>query len=126
MLNYIRALLVVADPTKRKAHGANLETGFKLVLIKDDIKEFQKLVGGYVEAVHISSDTIMLVNEDGKSRRLQPNFYLRYKGTKNDGYRVIVGNAIFVGSKNDSFVSISNKQLAIIKHELTTSRGLTM
>jgi len=126
MLNYLRALLVVADPTKRKALGADPVTGFKMILIKDDIEEFQKLVGGDVEAIHICSDTIALVNEDGKPRRLQPNFYIRFRGSKLDVYRVIVGNVIFVGSKNEAFVGLSTKQINILKHELTTSRGLTI
>lgn len=124
MLNYIRALLVVADPSKRKRLGADPKTGFKLIVIRDNIEHFQKLLDGYVEAVHISSDTLLLVNEEGERKRLDPNFYLYHKGLKFDRSQVILGNAIFIGQKNGVFIGLTNKQMTSIKHELTTARGI--
>ena len=124
MLNYLRALLVVANPIERKKLGADLKTGIKLVTIKDNIESFQKLLGGPVEAVHISSDTLLLVNEEGELKRLDPNFYIYHKGLKFDRSQVILGNVIFIGQKDSSFIGLTNKQMDIIKHELITARGI--
>lgn len=37
------------------------------------LEELQGFVGGYIEVVHITENVIMVVNEDGKAQRLEPN-----------------------------------------------------
>lgn len=59
--------------------------------IENDLRAFQRYVGGYIQTVKISDDVVMIVNEEGKLMRLPPNFLC---DTIHD---VIVGNAIFVG-----------------------------
>lgn len=58
------AILIRADGTDEEVQPAN---GKSFTL-----EEAQKLVGGYVELLRIP-DNIMLVNEEGKMRRLPQN-----------------------------------------------------
>lgn len=37
------------------------------------LEELQGFVGGYIEVVHITENVIMVVNEEGKAQRLEPN-----------------------------------------------------
>lgn len=68
----------------------------KIGCIPNTLSEFQKAVGGYIEAVPIRPDLIMIINEEGKLRNLPHNFNLF-------GYDEIVGTALFVGAKGEEF-----------------------
>lgn len=43
----------------------------------DDLKAFQALVGGYVETVNLTSDIMLICNEEGKLKGLPGNRYIR-------------------------------------------------
>ena len=60
----------------------------KITEIDDDLFVYQRIVDGYVEAIHIGEELTALVNEDGKMLGMTPNFSI--------GYTTIVGPAIIV------------------------------
>lgn len=58
------------------------------------LEQMQKAVGGYIQPLTINADTIMMVDEDGTSKRLEPNHAAsELFGT------MIVGNALVMPRK---------------------------
>ena len=59
------------------------------------LEELQELVGGYIEVIYLPSDTIMIVNEEGKLKGLPTNLnatkilYEYYKVTN-----ILVGDVV--------------------------------
>ena len=70
----------------------------EFVQVENELKPFQDLVGGYIEAVTWDPDTVMIVNEDGKSNGLACNF-----GWCGD---IIVGSAVWVGVDGEEFTDV--------------------
>ena len=60
----------------------------------------QQIVGGYIETVRISDNGILVMNEEGKLRGLEPNFYLGAIGD------TIVGPVLIVGENGDEFADL--------------------
>ena len=58
--------------------------------IFDDLPCLQEFVGGYIECVTITPGIVMICNEEGKLRGLEPNF--RWMGD------VVVGPVLFCGT----------------------------
>ena len=70
-------------------------------LIKNELTEFKKLVGGYIETICPleNKNIVTVVNDNGKLKKLAPNFKC-YNDT-------IVGTAVFTKSNDDGeFVSL--------------------
>lgn len=67
------------------------------MVVPDDLKTFQNLVGGNIEAHRLMDgiNVLFICNEEGKLRCLEPNFYWRRD--------LIVGPVIFVGDGGDGF-----------------------
>lgn len=67
--------------------------------IENELHPLQTIVGGFIEAHSLQfsgyNEIIMIVNEEGKLQRLEPNFYIW-----ND---LIVGTAIFVSTDGEDF-----------------------
>lgn len=76
-----------------KQPGRPLQLG----AIPNELRAFQKAVGGYVEVVSLRPDLAMIVNEEGKLRGLPKNFWMEVIGD------YIVGTAVFVGVDGDEF-----------------------
>lgn len=79
---------------KLSVHGAVEVIPF----IDDQLKTLQDAVGGYIEAITLSDDLVMWVNEDGKMNRLPFNqaatsLFMKYRG----GADFIVGNVVLTG-----------------------------
>ena len=72
--------------------------------IPNTLQALQELVGGYIETITLTRHSCCIVNEEGRLKRLLPNFYL------NGG--LIVGNAVFVGVKGDGFRDITDDEIA--------------
>lgn len=87
--SYIQAVIVEPNQAPR------IET------IKNDLKTFQGLVGGYIEKVSFNDSIDMIINEEGKLIGLEPNFATNYD--------IIVGTAIFVSHEGEEFSSLSNE-----------------
>lgn len=65
----------------------NVGTPLEIRSIDGSLKSMQTLVGGLIEAVHVSDELDMMVNEEGLLLNLEPNFRL--------GSQPIVGNVFF-------------------------------
>ena len=78
--------------------------------IPGDLSDFQREVGGYIEAVTVAElkdhNVVMLVNEEGMMKQLPVN--------ENLIPYFFVGNVVFVGVSNDIFVSLTLKQIDVI------------
>ncbi len=60
--------------------------------IRDETKALQNIIGGYLEAVRISEDAVMLVDEDGYVKCLPPN-----PAASAFAGQMILGTALVVG-----------------------------
>ncbi len=79
-------------------------------LIKNELSEFQKLVGGYIETICPleNKNIVAVVNDSGKIHKLAPNFKWR-----ND---IIVGTVVFTKSNDDGeFVSLNKNDIKQIE-----------
>lgn len=61
---------IIKEPGK-KARGFGIE---------NELRAFQKAVGGYIEAVPVTENVRLLCNEDGKCLGLPHNFFLDVEG----------------------------------------------
>lgn len=66
--------------------------------ISNNLENLQRFVGGYIEVVHVTQNIVMICNEEGKLRNLEPNFRWLYD--------VIVGPVIFCGVKGEEFADM--------------------
>lgn len=74
-----------------KRPGKNIQE----VKIPNELHWLQGGVEGPIEAVHLRPDLVMLVNEEGKLRGMQHNFYMAFDN--------IVGPVLFVGVDGEDF-----------------------
>ena len=70
------------------------------IVIPNELKVMQQLVGGRIETLRISDNGILVMNEEGKLRGLEPNFYLGAIGD------TIVGPVLVVGENGDEFADL--------------------
>ena len=84
MIGKIRA--IVKRPDEAYGHVTN---------ISNTLKNLQNTVDGYIEAVPFGNDNVLIVNEEGKIRGLDPNFIL--------GSDVIVGTIAILGINGSEF-----------------------
>lgn len=75
--------------------------------ISNTLEALQELVGGYIETYTLSYGIVMIVNREGKLRRLPLNFRL---GTDRLGPDSIHGTAVFVGADGEDFCSLNDDQ----------------
>lgn len=71
--------------------------------IESDLVEFQDIVGGYIECLPIGENILCVCNEEGKLKRLEPNFAV--------GYDIICGDAFFCSKGFDDFESLNDEQI---------------
>ena len=64
--------------------------------ISNNLENLQRFVDGYIEVVPVSASIVMICNEEGKLRGMEPNF--KWLGD------VIVGPVIFCGVDGEEFV----------------------
>lgn len=72
--------------------------------IVPSLKNLQKAVGGYIEQVNLGDGLVMICNEKGKLKGMEPNFVI----TSGLGYLIdeIVGPVIIAGVKGDELADI--------------------
>ena len=78
--------------------------------IPNTLQALQELVGGYIETITLTRHSCCIVNEEGRLKRLLPNFYL------NGG--LIVGNAVFVGVSGDGFRDITDDEITQCRRKI--------
>lgn len=74
--------------------------------IEGTLKEMQKIVGGYIEAIYLPDGLVMVCDEEGKVKDKTDNFRF--------GWDYIVGDVFFVGVGEEDFVSLTETQVDII------------
>lgn len=79
-------------------------------MIENSLEAFQAAVGGYIQTIPVMTDTVMIVNEEGKLLDLPHNFYIDnplpgeifFSSTPNaDTIDEIVGTVLIVGVTED-------------------------
>lgn len=71
--------------------------------VEDSLKAFQELVGGYIEAVTLNSQAVLICNEEGKLRGLEPN--------RRVGVDMICGTFFICGTDGEEFEGLTDEQL---------------
>lgn len=81
--------VIIKRPDEEFGHVCN---------ISDSLENLQKTVGGYIEAVTLTDEIVILCNEEGKLQHLERNFFLPFD--------TIVGTAIICGRDGAEFSDI--------------------
>lgn len=82
--------VIIKRPDEKVGHVAN---------ISNTLENLQKIVGGHIEVHTLTSNGCVLIcNEEGKLKKLEPNFRLG-----NVFPDVIVGTVIITGTNDDNF-----------------------
>lgn len=66
--------------------------------ISNTLENFQRNVGGYIEVFRLTSNVVIICNEEGKIKGLDPNLRI--------GREELVGNIIVAGVDGEEFGSI--------------------
>lgn len=81
----------------------------KTMVITNNLHLLQQLVDGPIEGHTLTDGLVMIVNEEGKLKGLEPNFYVdRLKDT-------ILGTAIFCGEDGEDFADIDEHDLTVLQ-----------
>lgn len=59
-----------------------------------ELHEMQEIVGGWIEVVYLRDGRIMVVNEEGKVNRLEPNIVATNLLLAQGGWDMIVGDVL--------------------------------
>lgn len=59
--------------------------------IKGDLREYQSMVGGFIETFHLTDEIILIINEEGKVNNLPINFGVP---CANNQVEYIAGNVV--------------------------------
>lgn len=74
------------------------EESFREIIIPNNLRLLQQLVGGYIETVTLATDTCVICNEEGRIMGMQPN--CNYCGID------FVGPILIVGTNGDDFCDV--------------------
>ena len=89
---YVMAVLIKADGKRQKVepkHGKKFE-----------LEELQGYVDGYIEAIILDDDTVMVVNEEGKLLGLPYNQLASIKFLQEKGYHEPIVGDVLVCKRN--------------------------
>lgn len=71
--------------------------------IPNTLESLQRTVNGYIETLSIGGSTVLIMNDEGKIRNLEPNFFIREHGYSD----IICGTVVVVGSDGtDEFTDL--------------------
>lgn len=84
---------IIKRPDEKYGHVTNISTS---------LKNLQKIVGGPIETIACGGSSVIICNEEGKIRGLEPNFRIG-NGWLAD---VIVGEAIVIGTDGEDFCDL--------------------
>ena len=82
----------------------------EVIDVANSLEALQGLVDGYIETITLTRHSCCIVNEEGRIRRMLPNFWL------NGG--LIVGNAVFVGVSGDGFRDLTDDEITQCKRKI--------
>lgn len=88
-----RIKCIIKRPDEKYGHMTNISCS---------LKNLQKTVEGYIEAIMLRDDLVIICNEEGKIKGLQPNFRI---GT---GWLAdtVCGTVIVIGVNEDEFTDL--------------------
>lgn len=66
--------------------------------IANTLEELQRIVGGHIEVFRLSPQVIIICNEEGKIKEMDPNLRI--------GFEELVGPIIMAGVKGENFASV--------------------
>ena len=81
----------------------------RTMVVPNELGVLQQLVDGYIEHIKLKDGIGIIVNEEGKLNRMEPNFYL-WKIQD-----MIHGPAIFLGEDGEDFTDLSDDDIHTIK-----------
>lgn len=90
--------------------------------IENTLKAHQAYVGGLIQAVQISSEIIVICNDEGKLRQLPLN---RVWMDSQEILDYFVGNILCVRHQGEEFSSIEPKDIPIIEQRLIPLRAMS-
>ncbi len=79
------------------------------MVIQNNLHLLQQLVDGLIEVHTLADGLVMIVNEEGKLKGLEPNFFV---AALDD---TILGTAIFCGQDGEDFTDIDEHDLTILQ-----------
>ena len=71
--------------------------------IEDDLTTYQEILGGMMEMVPFEKGQVLLCNDEGKLKGLEPNLIL-------PSGDIIVGTVIIVGTDEEEFRSLTDEE----------------
>jgi hypothetical protein len=89
------------------------------------LENMQKAVGGYIEAVRVTDDIVMWLNEEGKLNDLEPNFNLN--GVGGLAIDVVVGDVVITGTNEEGdTTSLTAENVEELKKRFTNRRNFQL
>lgn len=79
-----------------------------MITIDGSLGSLQKLVGGHIEHVRLTDNVGILVDEEGKLKNREPNFFLP---TIKD---MLVGPVVFIGEAGAEFTDIQDREAYLV------------
>lgn len=98
--------------------------------IENTLQSFQEVVEGNIEQIPLSYDVLLshipdicaLCNDEGKINNMKANFLIG--NIWNGCYDVICGPAVFAGVEGEETVSLTEKQISMIKKAIKANEVL--
>ena len=84
---------IIKRPDEQYGHVTNISTS---------LKNLQKIVGGFIQTVTLTDNTVIICNEEGKIIGLAPNFIIGTAPFQD----VILGEAIVIGVDGEDFCDL--------------------
>ena len=81
----------------------------RTMVIPNDLGTLQQLVDGCIEVHKLTDGLVLIVNEEGKLKGLEPNFFV---AALDD---TILGTAIFCGEDGEEFADINEHDLVVLQ-----------
>ena len=80
--------------------------------IENKLEVYNKIVGGYIETFGLTDEILIVLNEEGKIMRLEPNLLIPCHGGARE---YIVGDVVFVSIDGAEFAGLSDEQISFIE-----------
>lgn len=84
---------IIKRPDEQFGHVTNISV---------TLKNLQNTVGGMIEVVPLTDNAVIICNEEGKLRGLQPNFLMGFPPLQD----CVVGDVIVIGLAGEEFVDL--------------------
>lgn len=107
----MKEIMVLSIQPYTNEHSGLLD----LKSLKNDYKVFQNFVEGYFETIPLFKNFVLVVNEEGKLKGLEPSIVLSLNDEVID---VLVGNCFFTKVEGEDFVSLDINDVDLLLNHL--------